>query len=340
MGLRIGIIGWYGHSNAGDDRILRCLEQLLSPHEVVWTGGLCPWTVGGQDLNACDYVLLGGGGLVLRGIGRLAEMVRGLRPAMGCVGLGVESVHRDNRAFVEALLEKSQFIYVRDRASRARLGNHPKVIVGPDLTFYEPFDVVRSLDREVCGLSLRPWRFWRGEHGALYDRLMRRIHKRYPSAERLYPAAKWDPRPVVELLEKRFRRVSGIPLYTSEPGPNDKSELGKYIARVSDTFDPVEMGKCGVIVGMRFHAIVFACQMGIPFVSLSYQPKNVAFCRERGLRELSVDLWSQGHLARAMDFCVDHSDGIRQRLLRYREWAQAEVKAIMESIVRVIERYA
>jgi len=47
-------------------------------------------------------------------------------------------------------------------------------------------------------------------------------------------------------------------------------------------FTIVDLQACRYIVGMRLHALIFACQAAIPFLSLSYQPKNEGFA---GLRD-------------------------------------------------------
>jgi polysaccharide pyruvyl transferase WcaK-like protein len=39
-----------------------------------------------------------------------------------------------------------------------------------------------------------------------------------------------------------------------------------------------EMSRCGYIISMRLHGIIFSYMLGIPFLSLGYDPKNKYFC--------------------------------------------------------------
>ncbi|MCX6645746.1 MAG: polysaccharide pyruvyl transferase CsaB, partial [bacterium] len=65
---------------------------------------------------------------------------------------------------------------------------------------------------------------------------------------------------------------------------NDKDSVvvlkGKY--------RPAEMlgliGKCDLVVGMRLHSLIFAANMGVPFVAMSYDPKIDEFAGEFGIK--------------------------------------------------------
>ena len=65
---------------------------------------------------------------------------------------------------------------------------------------------------------------------------------------------------------------------------NDKDSVtvlkGKY--------RPAEMlgliGKCDIVVGMRLHSLIFAANMGVPFVAMSYDPKIDEFAGEFGIK--------------------------------------------------------
>ncbi|HID77713.1 MAG TPA: hypothetical protein EYP56_17170, partial [Planctomycetaceae bacterium] len=89
--MRIGIIGWYGHQNAGDERILYCLRRLFAAHRLLVVTGFEGALAQLPELNRCDLVVLGGGGLILRGCNRYAAIFESLKVPLVGLGLGIEA---------------------------------------------------------------------------------------------------------------------------------------------------------------------------------------------------------------------------------------------------------
>src|SRR4051794_3592764 len=82
--MRIGLIGWYGRQNAGDERILHAIRVAFSRHDVLPTNSFDhAWSII-DELNRCDLVLLGGGGLILRGFGVYAGLIGAIKPRFAC----------------------------------------------------------------------------------------------------------------------------------------------------------------------------------------------------------------------------------------------------------------
>ncbi len=289
--MRIGLIGWYGHQNAGDERILTCLRRFFADHELLVTTSYGDAAERVQELDTCDFVLLGGGGLILRGTGGYATLIRNLRPRFGCVGLGVEARHRDNMRLIEAIKDRSEFILVRDARSRQLLGCPSKTVIGPDLTFLYPYDVVPEAEADMCGLNLRPWVSWHGDFNGWHDRFMHGLSKRRPGLVALSPFPKWSPDRAVAALSREFEGLVALPLCFESPAKNDRDVLSSYFEEVPSGFREEELNRCRYVASMRFHGLVFACQKGIPFLSLSYQQKNERFCRALGMERLSVSLF-------------------------------------------------
>lgn len=334
--MRIGLIGWYGHANAGDERILFCLKRFFAGHDLLITSSFEDALLRLAELNACDFVLLGGGGLILRGTGRFAQLIERIKPRFGCVGISIEARHDDNKMMIEALKDKAEFILVRDTRSRELLDGHFKTIVGPDLTFLYPYEVVTPVSSDLCGLNLRPWRFWTGEHNGMFDRLMRRLNRRISSLDRSYPFAKWDQERTVGILQQKFTTVSPIPLYFEQGKENDKDLLSCFFSVVSDNFSVEYIHACRYLVGMRLHALIFACQAGIPFLSLSYQPKNAEFCKAMGIPERSLDIYRPELLPASIDKLKADYVEVRAKLLDARAVSHQEITSIMTAIRRLV----
>lgn len=330
--MRIALIGWYGHDNAGDERILAILRQLFAAADLLLVGDLGHVRPKLDQLNSCDLVLLGGGGLILRGFGVYACAFRDITVPFACIGISVEAVHADNQRLVEVLKDKSEFILVRDARSQQLLGASDKVIVGPDLTFLAPFSIAPARRAELCGLNLRPWNDWAGEYKGAYHRFMSWTQRHLPAVERCYPGRRWQPGRFVKALGQEMEAVRPVPLYTEEGVENDQDSLSAYCEDVPSRFDEALYEHCRYFVGMRLHSLIFACQRGIPFVSLSYQPKNVAFCRGIGMEELSVDLFSPARFRDAVRDMRTRYDDLREGLVETTQRCQRQIRSIINEL--------
>jgi polysaccharide pyruvyl transferase WcaK-like protein len=322
--MRIGVIGWYGHGNAGDERILASLRCIFAGHDLVVVNNLHLPEAALDNLNACDFVLFGGGGLLLRGSGVYAARFAKLTAPLGVIGISVEAVHADNRALLDLLREKAAFIHVRDAESARVFAGVPRLLSGVDLTFFDPYDVVAPPADPVAGLNLRPWRYWRAEHGSATDRLWQRVDRRLPGLRRVYPFAKWMPERVVDALHTAGWGLHPLSFYDEAGEVTDADALAPFFTAVP-RFAADAMDRCRLVVGMRLHALIFACQKGLPFVSLTYQPKNAAFCAAVGVSALSADLYHPAAFTAALAQ-VDAYDALRARLLAYRAEAHARMR--------------
>jgi len=330
--MRIGVIGWYGHGNAGDERILVCLRRLFHDATLVATSSIPDALDRIDELNGCDYVLFGGGGLVLRGTGRYAALFERLETPFSAIGLGVEYRDPTNQRLLDVLVERSELIHVRDEASRDRLDRDPKVIAGADLTFLYPFEVVDWTETERCALNLRPWSPPTPHRDGWVGRLLERASSSKP--------AHWDAAAVVELVRRRFEQVTPMAMY-DEPGqPGDAELLARLVGPCEAAFDPTRLETSRYLVAMRLHALIFACQMGIPFVSLSYQPKNRALCAELGMEWASTPLGRCDDLAAALDTLQASAREHREALLERREESVQRCWKSVEPIVAAVRAHA
>lgn len=333
--MRIGLIGWYGHANAGDERILYCLRRFLSGDEIYVTSGLGDAYTKIQELNRCDYVLLGGGGLILRGFGVYADLIRQIRPRLGCVGISVEAAHKDNCELVEVLKHKAEFILVRDEESRKLLGNGGKVQVGPDLSFLYPFELAEPVRADSCGINLRNWYYWRCEHLSPRYYVMRWLDDRFSMLSRFYPFTRWRPEEAFQILEDSFAELVPLPLYTEKGTENDSDVLRCFFGSTEQTFSADAYRACRYVVGMRLHASIFACQMGIPFLSLAYMPKNWEFCRAAGMERFCLGLFDLSELRSKVAEMKASAVSVREMLVDFRRDQEREIHSIMTEIRKV-----
>lgn len=334
--MRLGLIGWYGHNNYGDERISYCIQRFFSGYEFFITSGWSDARLKINELNKCDYILIGGGGLILRDIGGQTDIIRHLKKPFGFIGVSIEAKHKSMKEFLEISKQKAEFIMVRDKQSKEYFDNHYKIIIGPDLTFLYPFHVISEVKGDVCGLNLRDWHYWKGIlHGHYYN-LMRKIENKFSVVKKIYPFAKWSPSTAVKIVKKDFKDVLPIPFYFESNVTNDVDVLSRYFKNVPSLFSINLYNNIRYLVGMRYHSVVFATQCGIPFVSLSYQPKNDTFCSGMGLDMLSVDIYKVDELETKIDYIKNHYQQIRKHLISYRENCIQDIKYIFRSISNLI----
>ena len=336
--IKIGLIGWYGHDNYGDERMLYCIKRFFSDYKFFITGGWSDARRKIDKLNKCDYILIGGGGLILRDINHTTDIIHDLKKPFGLIGVSVEAEHKSMENFFHAIKGKAEFIVVRDRQSKEYLDNHYKVIVGPDLTFLYPFDIANEIKNDVCGLNLRKWYYWKGELYGDYHNLMLKIDNTFPLIKRIYPFKKWDPDKTAETVKNNFKDVLPIPFYFEKNVVNDIDVLSRYFKNIPSTFDAGLYNNVRYLIGMRYHSIIFAAQCGIPFISLSYQPKNNTFCSDIGLDMLSVDIYETNKLEDKIAYIKNHYQQVREHLILYREKCIQEIKYIFQSISYLIKK--
>lgn len=341
--MRLGLIGWYGHDNYGDERILYCIRRYFSGYDFCvagsWEDARCKM----DALNQCDYVLIGGGGLILRNIGQYLDIIQDLQKPFGLIGVSVEAHHSSMHEFFETLKKKADFILVRDSQSKKYLDNHYKVIVGPDITFLFPWDVVAEVKEDRCGLSLRDWYYWKAVLYGRHHRWMCRWDS--PGMRRIYPFSRWAPDKIVRRIEKYFQDVVPMPFYfdadrkNSPPGRNmlnDVSLLSNYFPNVPTSFEPAQYSHIRYLLGMRYHALVFAVQCGVPFLSLSYQPKNKIFCADMEMEKLSLDIYDLNDWGQKIESLKSNYRVIRESLIDYRAKCCQDIQYVFKSLLGLL----
>jgi hypothetical protein len=159
-------------------------------------------------------------------------------------------------------------------------------------------------------------------------------------AQSIYPFSKWDAAIAANIVKAKFAKVLPMPLYFEQCGINDADILSKYFKNVPSLFSPnicpPDYNKIRYLIGMRYHSIVFATQCGIPFISLSYQPKNDSFCDDASLTDLSLSIFKLDELETKINYVKNHYEQIRARLIAYRKKAFDDINYIMPTIARLI----
>lgn len=117
-------------------------------------------------------------------------------------------------------------------------------------------------------------------------------------------------------------RVLFLPFQTGGPGPNENDPAVHRRVRealaareravfVEQALRPAELagllGRCRLVLAMRFHAALFALNAGVPAVALAYDPKVSSLMAAAGLSALSLsaERWQAGDLRDALRQAAD-----------------------------------
>ena len=336
--MRIAVFGWYGHENAGDERIKYCLGKFLKElgginevnffdlHENAIKGKI-------STFDEYDLVIIGGGGLILSQH-NYHEFIRGINTKLMTVGVSVETELKGNpEKFAKALIEKSLVFLVRDQGSYDKLKYmdlNNKVKVSSDLTFLEPYDLTQPSLRDKVGINLLPLPL-KNNFSKLNVSFISFLQK-YLEYFKLY-------QPKVVCFNEAIKRLSvefellPIPFYcysnntnNSNLHKNDVEFLKQYFPAVPNTFNHHELDKCKIFISMRFHGAIFSVQKGIPVITFSIFPKHINFMKELGLEKLLVDINSPDTIQEILCYIDMHAKEINEKMILYREKSILQIR--------------
>lgn len=303
-GLRepILVVGAYGYRNVGDEAILAGLLHTLagrrvtvvsrSPAETSALHGVAAIGLVSavRALRRHRTVLIGGGGLFGRDIGRIGRLLPlfgllavalGRTVRIGGVGIDPEMAGI-NRRLLRRLLLAAAHVTVRDQASAAAVrGWGIEVEARDDLSAHMPAapaeigrDLLRAAGvddtRKVIGLCLT----------AVNDATTPRVSAAVQAVMRRHPEMEFCFIPMSQhpYLERHNDLVLGRQLQASWP----------QLRIVEGAHHPSALlslfGSLDAVIGMRYHSLLFAERAGVPLVPLSYAAKCDAWLAERGLR--------------------------------------------------------
>jgi len=269
---KVGLVGFYGPGNYGDELFLEVFRRHLTPAvdlDVVFDSPTKPYfhRPVREVVREHDAIIIGGGDLLVPwGLGDRYWLPDYLRRPVHIVGVGVPTWRAAKPTVVEALRRfvahrNVRSIVVRDAESAAWVREHldPRVAVetAADLVFALDLPAVeRSSDPPILGINVR----WR-EGGDDYT--------------------------AVRALAARGRelgyRLRTIVLSTDDVRARDErafEELaidGPDVERVaSNDLDVLTraIGECSLLASHKFHGTVVATAYGVPAISMSTTDKN------------------------------------------------------------------
>lgn len=157
--------------------------------------------------------------------------------------------------------------------------------------------------RPVIGVSVRPWRF---SQEAMVDSMAAALDEiaRDLGATVLFIPMQ-QPHDVAAARDIARRMTSPVLTFSGEITYRDAHAL---------------IAACDAVVGMRYHALVFAALARVPLVGLSYDPKNDSFLRLLGQTAVgTAQALDPGRLVAGVRDALERSEAIRRQYERVLE---------------------
>ena len=274
----LGLVGWYGHGNYGDELFLEVFREHLQPFLTldVLLDGSGRRSIGrrlGSTIRASDAILIGGGDLVIPWPTWTRYWDRTyLRRPVFIAGIGVPTWQKPDDGAVKRLRRFFQhpsvrLIGARDPESSTWIEDHlepsASVVTTPDLVCGLTLPTVeRPTDPPIFGVAVR---------------------------DRNHPDDLSNVRRMCERAAELGYRVRRIVLATGHTRQKDlvaTNELGLFGTELvaSDDVDTISraIGECTVMASMKFHGVVVATMYGVPSIVLMPTAKNRNFARAIG----------------------------------------------------------
>jgi polysaccharide pyruvyl transferase WcaK-like protein len=333
--MKIGILGWYFQNNAGDDRILYCLKrkaEALGAAEVMVFVAWDELKTRINEINTCDFLLVGGGGLILRNTNRLVSLFENVQVPWAFIGVSIDSVGDDNLKFITYVANRAKFIMVRDQFSFDVFHEYTKdaLYLAPDLTFLYPYkNDSASHHHNAVAVSLRPWQ------PNLFKQYTKNYHRFNKLLYKLPPLITWlglwNIRKFTNLLKKHTTApIKPFPLHINAKN-GDNLLMQTYInAKADVAFDIEDLKHSDYLIGMRLHALIFATQLGVPFIAVSYASKIDNYVEDMGLSDFSVSVNNYRVLPKKIEQLKVQKETISKQLLQTSKNYEIEVNRIVD----------
>jgi len=316
---RIGIAGWWGGNNIGDEYIKYSLKKVLENHfkvdfiEVPFDPTF--WNL--RKINNLDFLIIGGGGLFTKTPPHPFEIFdrwgHRLKIPFGFLGVGVQEMPYGYKSIMESLIERSVFFVVRDTGSfnlLSSLVSSPKIMRAPDLTFLYPYQTKSNIERDKIGVNLRLWNF---------------------DKERTYDNYKWCQ--AINSLEGIKKT---IPLSFME-SLDDRKALGGIQGIKECNFNIKLYEDIKIMIGMRLHSLIFAVHNSIPAIGIAYTPKVERFFSELNLNEFCLNVSEYPRLKETFQEVSLRHEDISKKLHKYTFESQVAMANCMNSIRNIVK---
>jgi len=326
VGLSLTVLGWFGHSNCGDEAFRYALRQLFPIDvKIKFVGALLPNLA---TINAGDHLLIGGGNIVDR------EFLKGLdkvKVPYSFVGVGIIPGND------LSLLSGADNVIVRDQRSLALASSvYSQAVLAPDLAFTlrPERDVGLEFLEEEAGVK-----FQRHTVGVFLNDC---VSARFDSTILKFMECEKVKLELARFLASLPYDVIFIPMSTAPPDDRrisldviGKMQKGHKYHCLTQVISPVKVLSIASVldfaITMRLHASIFCTITGVPFIDILHHDKSKGYLNELGMPELGVDFYelSLRALTEKFNMLEQNRESISRRLFSIAE----QNKRILEGLI-------
>lgn len=366
---KILIAGYYGFGNIGDEAILESVINKLSTKldniEIEVLSAKPNKTLDKYDIpcidrrsfpqvlkaiKKCDLLVIGGGSLLQDITSKksiyyyLAIIYMGLafNKKIMMYSQGIGPIHRRmNRSLTSQLLNRVDFITVRDNNSKKQLVNmgvtDSKIAVAADPVIGlmktgkdVGLDILRKHQKNfdenkpTIGIAFR---YWNNNEEKINKILVNATNRLFDLLE-------------ANIVFIPFHHSEDIKVLRAiEPRIQGKGILIKEKYGVQEMLSIME--NMDLLVGVRLHSLIFSAVAQIPMIAISYDPKVEYFMKSLGLKAFSriEDLEEEALVAEVMKVWQNREE-LSQNINSNVEKVRERLKINEETIERIIDNYS
>lgn len=335
------VSGYYGFHNAGDEAILagiiRAVRELEPEATFTVVSGTAAETRQLHGVSAISrgnfkkiWPAIGKADLFISGGGTLLQDITSSKSLSYYLGLitmakmrfkpvmiyaqGAGPVRRPlGRTLVPLVVNGVDMITVRDPEAAETMRHlgvlHPPLHVTADPALaLGPSDpdwggkllqeAGADLGRPIIGVSLRQWKQWEHPPEPELARALDQLAGETGAQVVFLPLQRGSDVDAAAVVARLMREQAVV-----APGPFTYDQIMAMIAR------------CDLLVGLRYHALVFAAMNAVPLVGISYDPKNDSFLKLIGESAAgSTRRIEAGALVAAARQALSDAPAVKQRL--------------------------
>lgn len=317
MPLKIALLGYYGHLNAGDDLLRNSMEQLLKNHRLMITA----WDPPLPLLNEADLIICGGGSLWpdRKFLLDLLNNPKKIKKPYMVIGVSAKRKNEASERATERLVNSSAFFHVRDNETKQALGAISRINVGADLFWWSEWEPTSYADPEPNTLAL-----------ALRDTL----------------DLAWQPREIVNTLREAGFKLLSFPFYFGSPLHDKRAAQtdSEFMSALGvdypfQAWAPKPAQRSEVVIAMRYHAIHVAIRLGRPVIGLDCHPKIRSFYNENGLPELCISPSQPSALIAAVNHILknktEYQEKFRNLALHFNDLGKLDRDVFLKHIAEI-----
>lgn len=356
---KIMISGYFGFNNTGDEAILKSMVRAFKEkipqvkiavlsHNPLQTSQ----TYKVKAINRLHLIKIirclrnvnlfisGGGGLLQDSTGKgwsilyylgLILITKTVKVPVMIYAQGIGPINKKiNKLLIKWILNKVNLITVRDNHSKKLLNNlgvsGPSIYVNSDPVFLlkkkninhiidnHPYiqNLINSDNRPLIGISVREYKSNGSDSKRIFAQAADYLIENYQAKIIFFPFQFDEDVHINEEILSLMKNKAEVLKIKLEP-----EELLSVLSQLS------------LVVGVRFHSIVFSSMANIPFIAFNYDPKVRYFVEDLGLSELLLEIdedTSLKNFQEKIEYAIENNDKIKNILLE--KVNSLEVKAL------------